>query len=103
MAWVIHTWSGAERVGAIRSPHFGPCPFEASANVDNADDFREGEAVLVELEGSAPTFLVPSLVPMHQIDESGPSVWLIEDEAELLQTAQEMIAAGVKMVHVASD
>jgi hypothetical protein len=37
------------------------------------------------------------------IDESGPSVWLIEDEAELLRTVQEMIAAGVKVVQVASD
>jgi len=37
------------------------------------------------------------------IDESGPSVWLIEDEAELLRTVQEMLAAGVKVVHMASD
>lgn len=71
MAWTIHTWSAAERVGTIRSPHFGPIPFDANANIDNVDDFREGEPVLVELEGSAPTFLIRSLVPMHQRQPPG--------------------------------
>jgi hypothetical protein len=66
MAWTIHTWSPADGVGTIRSPHFGPIAFDANANVDNVVDFHEGEPVHVELEGSAPAFLVRRLVPTHQ-------------------------------------
>ena len=31
MAWTIHTWSAVDRVGTIRSPHFGPIAFEESS------------------------------------------------------------------------
>jgi hypothetical protein len=37
------------------------------------------------------------------IDESGHAVWLIEDENENRRTAEEMIAAGVKVVDVIAD
>lgn len=71
MAWTIHSWSARNRSGTIRSPHFGPIAFDASANVDNVDDFRAGEPVLVELEGAAPNFLVRRLVPMRQRQPPG--------------------------------
>src|SRR6185436_2515859 len=71
MAWTIHTWSAADRAGTIKSPHFGPVAFDASANVDNVDDFHEGEPVFVELDGSAPNFLVRRLLPMDQRQPAG--------------------------------
>ena len=51
MTWKIHSWSPDDGVGAIASPHFGPLPFHATANVDSVRDFRVGEAVWVELDG----------------------------------------------------
>lgn len=33
-------------------------PFDASANVDGVNDYRDGEPVWVELEGAAPMFRV---------------------------------------------
>jgi hypothetical protein len=66
MAWTIHHWSAERGVGTIKSPHFGPVPFDAGANVDKVDDYREGEPVLVELEGEAPNFRVRKIRPMCQ-------------------------------------
>jgi hypothetical protein len=71
MAWKIHTWSVEDRVGTIVSPHFGPIAFDARANEDNVDDFTLGEAVLVELEGSPPNFVVRRLLPMNQRQPAG--------------------------------
>lgn len=71
MAWTIVTWSRAEGTGTIASPHFGPIPFDARANVDNVDDFREGEAVWVELDGSPPAFRIALLRPMAQRQPAG--------------------------------
>jgi hypothetical protein len=66
VAWKIHSWSPDRGVGAIASPHFGPIPFDASANVDRVDDFREGEPVWVELDGQAPSFRVRVIRPFRQ-------------------------------------
>jgi hypothetical protein len=71
MAWTIHTWSVEDRSGTIVSPHFGPIPFDASANVDDVGDFTVGEAVLVELDGSPPNFVVRRLQPVHQRQPAG--------------------------------
>jgi hypothetical protein len=66
MAWRIHHWDAERGAGAIESPHFGPVPFDASANVDAVDDFHPGEPVLVELDGKAPNFRVLVIRPMCQ-------------------------------------
>jgi hypothetical protein len=71
MAWKIHTWSVADRAGSIVSPHFGPVAFDASANEDHVDDFTVGEAVLVELDGFPPNFVVRRLLPMNQRQPAG--------------------------------
>lgn len=64
MAWAIHSWSGPDNGGSISSPHFGPIPFDAAANVDRVADFQVGEPVLVELGGDAPNFQVVLIRPM---------------------------------------
>ena len=66
MAWTIHSWSPADGVGTIASPHFGPVQFDSAANVDQVDDFRIGEHVVVELDGDAPAFGVRSVRPFSQ-------------------------------------
>lgn len=66
MAWTIHHWSAEHGIGAISSPHFGPISFDASANVDNVADFREGEAVWVDLEGEPPAFRAVTVRPLFQ-------------------------------------
>jgi hypothetical protein len=71
MAWTIHSWSVDRGVGAIASPHFGPVPFDAAANVDDVPDFLVGEPVLVELEGTAPNFLVRLVRPTSQRQPKG--------------------------------
>src|SRR5687768_2773111 len=71
MAWTIHRWSADRGVGEIRSPHFGPIPFDANANVDAVHDFTEGEPVLVELDGQAPAFRVRVIRPFRQRQPPG--------------------------------
>lgn len=66
MAWTIHSWSPDDGVGAIASPHFGPVPFDAAANVDAVRDFRVGEAVWVELDGQPPAFQARAVRPFCQ-------------------------------------
>src|SRR6186713_1142944 len=66
MTWKIHSWSPDDGVGAIASPHFGPLPFHATANVDSVRDFRVGEAVWVELDGQPPAFQVRAVRPFCQ-------------------------------------
>jgi hypothetical protein len=71
MAWTIHSWSVDRGIGAIASPHFGPVPFDAQANVDGVLDFLVGEPVLVELEGAAPNFQVLLVRPTSQRQPKG--------------------------------
>ncbi|MDF3065356.1 MAG: hypothetical protein K0R38_957 [Polyangiaceae bacterium] len=71
MAWTIQSWSAERGIGTIASPHFGPVPFDARANVDHVLDFLVGEPVLVELGGTAPNFEVLIVRPASQRQPSG--------------------------------
>ena len=71
MAWTIHSWSVEGGIGAIASPHFGPIPFDATANVDRVADFQVGESVFVELAGDAPNYRVLLIRPMCQRQPEG--------------------------------
>ena len=71
MSWRIHSWSPLTASGTIDSPHFGPVAFDRQANVDAVTDFELGEPVMVELQGTAPPFVIRALRPMRQRQPSG--------------------------------
>jgi len=104
-----------EQIVAIRRvfPEFSSArPDEIRARVSPAGDLAIGEYGYIEarkvwrlaLDAGLPAvFTNETHVVTTIIDEDGPTALLIEDKDEHEQTVQEMLAAGVRVIHTASD
>lgn len=78
VSWRIDDWNSETGCGTVVSEHFGPFPFDVSANTQSVPDFRPREAVLVQLDGKAPNFSIVGVVPTHQRQPAGTRVAELE-------------------------